>query len=67
MHDAVGPYEVEQRLVGEETRWIAIRARGAEWSFLTPDEAADLGRQLVERFAKKTDYSRVEAMAPAGT
>ena len=58
MSDAVGPYEVEQRLVGEETRWIAIRARGAEWSFLTPVEAADLGRQLVERFGAKTDDSK---------
>jgi hypothetical protein len=55
MSDAVGPYEVEQRFIGEETRWIAIRARGAEWSFLTPDEAADLGRQLVERFARKSE------------
>jgi hypothetical protein len=54
MSDAVGPYEVEQRLVGEATRWIAIRARGAEWSFLTPAEAADLGRQLVEQFGRKT-------------
>jgi hypothetical protein len=59
MSDAVGPYEVEQRLVGEETRWIAIRARGAEWSFLTPVEAADLGRQLVEQFGRKTDDSKV--------
>jgi hypothetical protein len=59
MSDAVGPYEVEQRLVGKETRWIAIRARGAEWSFLTPVEAADLGRQLVEQFGRKTDDSKV--------
>ena len=58
MFDAVGPYEVEQRLVGGETRWIAIRARGAEWSFLTPVEAADLGRQLVEQFGRKTDDSK---------
>jgi hypothetical protein len=49
MSDAVAPYQVEERLVGE-TRWIAIRARGAEWSYLTTGEAADIGRNWVERF-----------------
>jgi hypothetical protein len=53
MSDGIGPYQVEERLVHGETRWVAIRARGAEWSFLTIDEAADLGRQWVERFAAK--------------
>ena len=57
MFDAVGPYEVEQRVIGNETRWVAIRARGAEWSFLTPAEAADLGRRLVEQFGRQTDDS----------
>jgi hypothetical protein len=50
MPDGVAPYQVEERLVQGETRWVAIRARGAEWSYLTTDEAADLGRQWVERF-----------------
>ena len=58
MSDALGPYEVEQRVIGNETRWVAIRARGAEWSFLTPAEAADLGRRLVEQFGGKTDDSQ---------
>ena len=57
MSDALGPYEVEQRVIGNETRWVAIRARGAEWSFLTPAEAADLGRRLVEQFGRQTDDS----------
>jgi hypothetical protein len=57
MSDAMGPYQVEQRLVGDATRWIAIRARGAEWSYLTPVEAVDLGRQLIERFGVKPDAS----------
>ncbi|HEY7579369.1 MAG TPA: hypothetical protein VH855_17385 [Acetobacteraceae bacterium] len=52
MPDAIAPYQVEERLVGE-TRWIAIRARGAEWSWLTTEEAADLGRHWVERFAER--------------
>jgi hypothetical protein len=58
MSDAVGPCEVEQRIIGNETRWVAIRARGAEWSFLTPAEAADLGRRLVEQFGRKTEDSK---------
>jgi hypothetical protein len=40
---------VEEHLQGD-TRWIAIRARGAEWSWLTPEEAADLGRQLAAKY-----------------
>ena len=41
---------VEEHLHGD-TCWVAIRARGAEWSWLTPDEAAELGRQWVEIYA----------------
>ena len=58
MSNAAGPYQVEHRLVGDETRWVAIRARGAEWSYLTPVEAADLGRRLLEQFGKKVDDSK---------
>jgi hypothetical protein len=47
----------EEHLYGD-TLWIAIRTRGAEWSWLTPQEAADLGRQWVEKYdsisAKRT-------------
>jgi hypothetical protein len=59
MSDSIGPYQVEQRLVaGEKTRWIAIRARGADWSYLTPVETADLGRQWVEQFGDKNDDNK---------
>lgn len=50
MFHAVGPYSVEEHLVHGETRWVAIRARGAEWSWLTPEEAAAIGRAWVERY-----------------
>lgn len=50
MSHAVAPYAVEERLVHGETRWVAIRARGAEWSWLTPDEAAAIGREWVEKY-----------------
>jgi hypothetical protein len=50
MPHAIGPYSVEEHLVHGETRWVAIRARGAEWSWLTPEEAAAIGRAWVERY-----------------
>jgi hypothetical protein len=40
---------VEEHVHGD-TRWVAVRARGAEWSWLTPEEAAELGRQWVEAY-----------------
>ncbi|HET6182942.1 MAG TPA: hypothetical protein VFA03_05045 [Acetobacteraceae bacterium] len=57
MTHAVGPYSVEERTVHGETRWVAIRARGAEWSWLTPEEAAEIGRAWVERYAGPKERS----------
>jgi len=31
-------------------RWVALRARGADWSWLTPKEAAELAREWKERY-----------------
>jgi len=50
MSEAIGPYLVEERVIETGTTWVAIRARGAEWSWLTPAEAARLGRQWVARY-----------------
>jgi hypothetical protein len=36
--------------VHDGTRWVAIRARGADWSWLTPEEAAELGRLWVMKY-----------------
>lgn len=44
-----GPFSVEEHVHGD-TMWVAIRARGAEWSWLTPEEAARLGREWVARY-----------------
>jgi hypothetical protein len=63
MSHAVGPYSVEERLVHGETRWVAIRARGAEWSWLTPEEAARLGREWVARYASAPAVSRLPVAA----
>jgi hypothetical protein len=50
---AVSCYTVEERIVQGDTVWVAIRARGAEWSWLTPAEAARLGRQWVEKYGNQ--------------
>jgi hypothetical protein len=52
MADAISSYSVEHRIIDGNTEWVAIRARGAEWSWLTPAEAAELGRQWVERYGR---------------
>lgn len=41
---------VEEHVHGE-TVWVAVRSRGADWSWLTPDEAVQLGRDLIEKYA----------------
>jgi hypothetical protein len=55
MFHAVGPYLLDEHLVHGETLWIAIRARGAEWSWLTPDGAAAIGRGWVEKYGRRDD------------
>ena len=55
MSEAMSSYSVEERIVQGDTVWVAIRARGAEWSWLTPAEAARLGRQWVERYGNRQD------------
>jgi hypothetical protein len=41
--------KVEEHIHGG-TVWVAIRARGAEWSWLTQEEAARLGREWAARY-----------------
>ena len=50
--DAIASFEhvsVQERIVGD-VRWVALRARGADWSWLTPEEAAELAREWRERY-----------------
>jgi hypothetical protein len=61
MAHAVGPYSVEEREVHGETRWVAIRARGSEWSWLTPEEALAIGRRWVEQYGGGTEVPRLMA------
>ena len=46
---SVGHVTVQERVVGG-VRWIALRARGADWSWLTPQEAAELAREWRGRY-----------------
>jgi len=58
---AIGPYAVEERAVHSGTRWVAIRARGAEWSWLTPAEALAIGRKWVEQYGGPAEPPRMIA------
>ena len=51
IRDAIASEQVavQERLVGD-VRWIAVRARGADWSWLTPGEAAKLGSDWSKRY-----------------
>ena len=46
-----GAVSLEEHIHGN-TQWVAIRARGAEWSWLTPEEAAAIGRSWVEKYGR---------------
>jgi len=63
MTQAISPYTVEERVVDGDTTWVAIRARGAEWSWLTPSEAARLGRLWLSRYGHVLHDEAPEAAA----
>jgi hypothetical protein len=43
------PLKFEEHVHGE-TVWVAVRSRGADWSWLTPEEAVRLGREWIEKY-----------------
>jgi hypothetical protein len=45
------PLAVEEHVHGD-TVWVAVRSRGADWSWLTPDEAVQLGRTWIEKYSR---------------
>ena len=51
-------FATEEHVHGD-TRWVAIRARGAEWSWLTPEEAAEIGRHWMEKYGGSAKSSPV--------
>ncbi len=58
---AVGPYSVEEHAVHGDTRWVKIRARGAQWSWLTAEEAAAIGRIWVEKYGNQHEPAQLVA------
>jgi len=65
--DAIASIEhvtVQERVVGD-VRWIALRARGADWSWLTPHEAAELAHQWKERYGAVASDASSQAANPA--
>ena len=65
---ATAPYCVEERVRGE-TRWVAVRARGAESSWLTPHEAGAIGNlgQKIRQRDKAERQSVAEMLEPFGS
>ncbi len=46
-----GPVKVEEHMHGDAL-WIAVRARGAEWSWLTPEDALRLARHWMAAYGE---------------
>jgi hypothetical protein len=44
-----GSVSVEEHVHGD-TLWVAVRARGAEWSWLTPEDALRLAKHWVAAY-----------------
>ena len=63
---AVAPYVVEERVICGEKPWIAIRARGAEWSWLTAEEAVIIGRAWLARYGQARTEGTVPSLDRAG-
>jgi hypothetical protein len=50
----IGSVAVEEHLHGG-TRWVAVRARGAEWSWLTQDDAMQLAQHWMTTYGPKPE------------
>lgn len=57
-----GAFMIEEHVHGD-TVWVAIRARGAEWSWFTREEAARIGRDLAERYGHEQPRHQFPALA----
>ncbi|HEY4040297.1 MAG TPA: hypothetical protein VGM32_00465 [Rhodopila sp.] len=51
-----GSVAVEEHIHGD-TSWIAVRARGAEWSWLTPEDAVLLARHWIATYGAAPDQA----------
>lgn len=60
---SAAPFAVEEHVHGETT-WIAVRSRGADWSWLTPEEAARLGQEWVEKYGRSMESALADQGRP---
>jgi hypothetical protein len=51
---------VEEHVHGD-TVWVAVRSRGADWSWLTPAEAVALGRAWIEKYSPAAQSAELDA------
>jgi hypothetical protein len=58
----IGSVSVEEHMHGD-TRWVAVRARGAEWSWLTPDDALLLARHWMATYGALASPRMAETVA----
>ena len=54
MAQTFGSVSVEEHLHGD-TKWVAVRARRAEWSWLTQDDAILLARYWMATYGAPTN------------
>ena len=65
MTHTIGSVAVEEHVHGD-TRWVAVRARGAEWSWLTPDDALLLARHWMATYGAMANTMVAETASSRG-
>jgi hypothetical protein len=55
-----GSVTVEEQVHGE-TVWVAVRARGADWSWLTREDAMRLARHWMATYGVTADATQAQA------
>ena len=58
----LGSVSTEEHIHGN-TRWVAIRARGAEWSWLTPTDALVLAQHWMATYGATTTAKAAEMVS----
>lgn len=59
-----GPVYVDEHVLGGRL-WIAMRARNGQWSWLTSDEAATIGRTLVDLYGPERSHEQASEASAA--
>jgi hypothetical protein len=65
MTNNFGSVAVEEHLHGG-TQWVAVRARGADWSWLTPDDALRLAQHWLATYGATAHARPAEIASSRG-